>query len=650
MKATIKKLFFILLFLLSILFPLQSSLASNEDSSKHTIISFDGMRHDLTEEYIDSGMLPNFKKVKKTGLMAEDIRTIYPSLTMSSHAAISTGAMPAKTGMISNHLREPQTDLTDNKSAFFSPLDAAPIWSEARKQGKTTATVLFPGSDPKEGHKATYAVYLDTPWAESALESLEFTLPNGWTELPESYSPVKEATLTVELKDADNQEIYILATDSIDEGIADYDTFYFYTEINGEVIDSISEKEWGSISFLVKGKQPAGFSLKLKDLDPTLKDIKLYRTEVTSAVVDGPTQFQKDIASKFGYLPAEYDDEAFDKEWITRSEYEEIQEKFAKWTTDVSLYIKEEYEPDLLFVYYPQIDHEEHKYLLVDPMQLGYTKSKSKEYMNYIKWSYKLADKKVGEFLETMDDNDQLLLVSDHGMEPVHTMISPNHELEKAELLVRDDDGKIDSKKSKAFAVASGAIAHVYINLEGREQSGIVSEEDFPEVQKEITSIFNKFEAASPTFFNRLQYLYYRRDHESQDKNERSVYEVLLGWKENPFEKVVSAGEEHDMDILDHEQAGDVLLIAKRGYYIGQDDEVSTVNIATERGNHGGDPERKELRPIFYLTGSHYSEAKITDKISTLDIAPTLYELLGLKTPDFVDGKVISEMLAAENN
>ena len=51
--------------------------------------------------------------------------------------------------------------------------------------------------------------------------------------------------------------------------------------------------------------------------------------------------------------------------------------------------------------------------------------------------------------------------------------------------------GKVDTSKSKAYAVASGAIAHIYINLEGRERNGIVSKEEYPEVQKEIMDIFN---------------------------------------------------------------------------------------------------------------------------------------------------------------
>ena len=638
----------ILLISAQLMFP-HSYSANNEKDPTYMVISFDGMRHDFTKKYIDEGLLPNFKKVQNNGLVAEDIRTIYPSLTAASHAAMSTGANPEKTGMISNHLRMPNMDLSTKKSAFFSPLDATPIWAEAREQGKTTATVLFPGSNPEEGNKATYAIYYGTTWAENALEPLKFKLPTQWTKLPKSFSPVKEATLTLKLKETSDQKIYILATDSTDNEKTDYDTFYFYTKKNGPLLDTVSENDWGSISIPINKDDLAGFSFKLKDVDPSLDDSKLYRTSVTSAVVHGPEQFQQNIASKFGFLPVEYDDEALEKGWITRAEYEDIHERFAKWTTSVSLYIKERYKPDILFFYYPQIDHEEHKYLLVDPRQQGYTKKKSEKFMGYITWAYQLADQMIGDVLENMEDNDRLLIVSDHGMEPVHTMISPNHVLEKAGLLKLDKDGKVDSEKSKAFAVASGSIAHIYINLENRERNGIVSEEEYPVVQKEIMEIFTELKATEPSFVKRVQYIYHKWREKLKNDDERSLYQVLIGSKGSPFEKVVAAGDQdQDIEILQHEQAGDVLLIAKQGYYIGQDDFESTVKKAEDRGSHGGDPERMELRPILYMTGGTYSKGKITESVSTLDIAPTLYQLMDLTAPDFIDGKVIEEIIETE--
>ena len=640
----------ILIVVAHLLFPSPFSASSNGDST-YMIISYDGMRHDFTENYMDKGLLPYLKKVKENGLFAEDIRTIYPSLTAASHAAISTGAKPDKTGMISNNLHKPDTKISDKQSAFFSALDATPIWAEAKKQGKSTATVLFPGSNPEEGNQATYAIYYGTTWAESSFDKLTFKKAVNWTHLPESYSPVKEASLSLKLEKSPNQTIYVLATDSTDNGVTDYDTFYFYTDKTSTVPEAVHPDEWGSISVPTNEDSLAGFSFKLKDADPSLTNVKLYRTAVTSAVLYGPQEFKDNIEREFGYLPVQEDDRALEENWITRMEYEEISERFAKWTTEVSLYIKEQYQPDLLFFYYPQIDHEKHKYLLVDPRQPGYSWEKSRQYMNYIKWAYQLADQTVGDTLEKMNDNDRLILVSDHGMEPVHTMISPNHELEKAGLLQKNNDGGVDTTKSKAYAVASGAIAHIYINLEGRERDGIVSEEEYPEVQKEIQDIFSNLKVKEPSKMSRIQYLFKKWGQKSSDANIKSISQeilhVLFESKASPFEEVITK-EDNDGAMLSHEQAGDVLLIAKQGYYISQDEE-STRKKAIELGNHGGDPERIELRPVLFMTGNQYQKMTIADEISTLDIAPTLYELMDLNTPDFIDGKVIDKIIEVES-
>ncbi len=635
--------------------PLTFSAASN-DSKTHIVVSFDGMRHDFTKQYMDEGILPNFKKVKDSGLFAEDIKTIFPSLTSASHAAISTGAKPDKTGMISNNLHQTGGKLTDKQSAFFSPLDETPIWAEARKQGKKTATILFPGSNPKEGNKADYSVYYDETWAESSLETLTFKDAANWTNLPNSYSPMKESVIQIKLEKKKEQKVYILATDSTNNNKVDYDTFYISTNKDRSQAKAVHANEWGTIS--LKENHSMGFSFKLKDLDPSLSKAKLYRTAVTSAAIDGPAGFKQDILDKFGFLPIQDDDHALAENWITRTEYEEISERFAKWTTDVSLYIKEKYKPDLLMFYYPQIDHEEHKYLLVDPRQPGYSKEKSHQYMNYIKWAYRLADQSLSETLQSMNNQDLIFLVSDHGMEPVHTTIDPNKELEKAGLLYKDKNGNIDTKKSKAYTLASGSIGHIYINLAGREKDGIVSEGEYDDVQEEIVNIFKKLkvERKNTSKKETIHYLYNNwsdkiRNDEADFSHTSSTLQgmlrVIFGAKEKPFEEVIAAGSKNE-NMLMHKRAGDVLLIAKQGYYISQDDD-ETVKVAAELGNHGGNPDRKELRPVLFVAGDEITHANISQPITTLDIAPTLYKLMGLKTPEFVDGAAIEELINTDN-
>src|SRR5690606_33890333 len=147
---------------------------SAEEQGTIMVVSFDGMRHDFLEDYMSEGEMPHFTEVADKGMYAKRIRTIFPSLTSASHAAIATGAKPNVTGMVSNEIHNTNKKLTNRESAFFSPLDAEPVWSTARKAGKTTATVLFPGSNPDYGNEADYAVYYGDTWADSDFITLDF--------------------------------------------------------------------------------------------------------------------------------------------------------------------------------------------------------------------------------------------------------------------------------------------------------------------------------------------------------------------------------------------------------------------------------------------------------------------------------------------
>ncbi len=95
-----------------------------------------------------------------------------------------------------------------------------------------------------------------------------------------------------------------------------------------------------------------------------------------------------------------------------------------------------------------------------------------------------------------------------------------------------------------------------------------------------------------------------------------------------------------NITLLEHQNAGDVVLIGAPGYVMGSDVEKN-VSPPIELGTHGGDANRSMLRPIFIATGAEFSKGKEINATSNLDIAPTIYDLLGLEIPSFVEGKII---------
>ncbi|CAM3799194.1 alkaline phosphatase family protein [Mesobacillus thioparans] len=621
--------------------------ANAENKNQVVLISFDGMRNDLTRSYVKDGMLPNIEHVIQNGTIAKYSTTVSPSLTAPSHAAIATGATPLKTSIVSNVWKQKDAAMTNKKDAFMSKLEVDPLWVSARKQGRTTATVAFAGANPALGKQADYTIYYGDTWSQSKQEKLQFSDASGWSDTPNSFSPLKESTFQIKVKEGENQKLHVLALDSTNDHKKNYDSF-IVTDNKTAKNKAVKPDGWGSLELQIRKNRTSGCWYKFTSVDPSLDDgAVLYHSAVTSGVIDGPEGFSEQIKEKFGFFPPQDDDQALEEGWITRKEYEQISERFANWVTDVSLFIKDEYQPDLLMFYAPQIDHQEHKYLLTDPRQPGYTKEKSKKHAEYIRWAYKTADKTVGRTVKALDENDYLFIVSDHGMEPAHSALEPNKVLKDNGFLVLDDDGKIDYEKSKAIAIPSGSAAHVYINLKSREKYGIVPPEKYEETRSEIIQAFKGVEVNrnenGPVIKYHLNEIWestVNLSFKGLRENTKSLYGYVTNAKVHPYEEIKKIPRKGK---LTEQNAGDVLLMASPGYIMGQG-VSNIVKSTTELGTHGGNPDREKLKAVFMAMGPDVNEGKQIKPVSNLDIAPTIYQLLGLEIPSYVEGKTIEAL------
>ncbi len=75
---------------------------TSDGISKHPIVivvAFDGFRYD----YIDRGLTPALEKLKKTGVSAEFMYNVFPTVTAPNFFSISTGMYPETHGVLGNH-------------------------------------------------------------------------------------------------------------------------------------------------------------------------------------------------------------------------------------------------------------------------------------------------------------------------------------------------------------------------------------------------------------------------------------------------------------------------------------------------------------------------------------------------------------------
>ena len=304
--------------------------------------------------------------------------------------------------------------------------------------------------------------------------------------------------------------------------------------------------------------------------------------------------------------------------------------------------------------YGPQMDHEEHQYLLTDPRQPGYSAEKSEEYLAYVEWAYQLADDVAGRTMDAMEANDHLFVLSDHGMEPAHSMLEPNKILKDAGLLSVDEHGKIDYRKTKAYAIPSGSVAHLYINLASREKNGIVSREEYEDVQKEVIQLFKETIVERTGRDELIEYILEAMMNGNKEalrlmlpeENREEMWKSIFEKNIHPYETVLAVSGE-DQKPLGHAHSGDILLVGAPGYMIGNGTS-HVVKPSPERGTHGGDSTNSVLRPVFMATGPANKQGKTIGDISTLDLAPTVYELLDIEAPPFVEGKSKTELWREE--
>ncbi|MEW6653648.1 MAG: ectonucleotide pyrophosphatase/phosphodiesterase [Bacteroidota bacterium] len=114
------------------------------------LVSFDGFRWD----YLNRDITPNLDKIRNNGTSALSLRPSFPSKTFPNHQSIITGMYPAHHGIYSNYFSDPffkEMYRLGDTAAVTNPrwyLGEA-FWETAERQGITTASYFWPGSEVK---------------------------------------------------------------------------------------------------------------------------------------------------------------------------------------------------------------------------------------------------------------------------------------------------------------------------------------------------------------------------------------------------------------------------------------------------------------------------------------------------------------------
>ena len=261
---------------------------------------------------------------------------------------------------------------------------------------------------------------------------------------------------------------------------------------------------------------------------------------------------------------------------------------------------------------------------LADPFYYRYDPEIAKAADLVYRQTYMDLDKVVGRLLEAVSARGDTVLVvaSDHGGGVNNTVCDVNQRLRDAGLLA-GTDRQIDWSRTRAYTKRNRQGTEIYINVKGREPSGIVSPEDYESAQE-------------------------------------AVIDALLDWREPRHNKraVAYALKLRDAALLGYwgDEAGDVQFCYNPGFVWGVNpDRAAIAPSLSPVANHGpqivtASTGYSSMMGQLLAWGPSVSRGVVREEaalgpIPIASVAPTLSHLLGCRCPRQCQLGPIQEML-----
>lgn len=284
------------------------------------------------------------------------------------------------------------------------------------------------------------------------------------------------------------------------------------------------------------------------------------------------------------------------------------------WQSACLLYMMEQKGMDVVFSHFHAPDLQKH--MFVREMKKGRPGTTPEDYEEIMQAVYKQVDRYLGRFVHLLDKGWTIMVVSDHAQVcPTHGIrglgdMGMNCQLmeELGFLTLKTDENgeklpEVDWTKTKAVANRE---MHIYLNLKGRTDHGIVDPEDQYQLEEEImTALYGH---KDPITGQRIVAFALRR----KDA-------VLIG-----------LGAEYPV-------CGDIIYCMAEGYEHDHDDSMPTSLGECDTS----------VSPIFFAAGQGLKQGAYTDRIiRQTDVAPTIAAMLDVRMPAQCEGAPVYQILA----
>ena len=663
-------------------------------TKKAILFASDGMRPDLMERYARQGVMPTYRALMKHGIRGRNgLKQGFPPNTGVGWYTLATGTWPGAHGSTNNTFHRAGAGF-DTTTSFSTPgiLQADTALQAAERAGKKIVSIEWVGArglvPAIQGPVVDFRTFIggrgialnyDLPGQPALANSFnvayqrqDLAAAAGWTNVPTSFSPAKQATFTqnnAQIPGNGAWDVYIY--DTTNNGNVDYDRVLIVNSADAKdgskSVATLKQGQWADAKLtLVSGSlsgKTGGFYVKLIDLSPDLSKFRIYFTSVmrVNAMWNalGPAgsdafaetlarDFPTSVAGDFAPLEALIVDE---------DTYIEQGEKWsdAHWAYLKYIFNTLHYKPDVAFVGFPGTDEVSHQFLGLtiptdpdgrpNPYFDDVNGDGTKDHRlavrkGYLRDAYSEADATLGLARKLMGKKDTTVMASsDHGFAPQWLAINARKVLFEttvhntvtgADVSVHPSGNPVNGFNSISNCRAQGGAADL---AKACWAGGTVQIYVNPTLPAGIT-----YEAVRTAVINKWNAL--------TDPGTPGRQVLLKVMKKEELRNVDGT------DALHPSRSGDVVVVSRPPYQFDAATVGQTIAFSQFFGQHGYLPDYVDLEHSINMHGTFVAGGEGIEHrhwpirgVRAIDVAPTLSFMLGIPGPTNARGKILYKIL-----